>query len=170
MFKIEKSKEIEKKLDRTLMSIQKKAQRLGLKKDNYYYFKNIVNKLKKKKFRNNDNFANFISGFVAGEGYFISSSVKGGRKKFIFGISLADIDIKILEKIKDYFKVGHLKTYDKRKPHYHNESTYSVQSIKDILEVIIPFFEMINLQGTHKEEQFKVWKKEVQDYIQARIV
>jgi hypothetical protein len=56
----------------------------------------------------------------------------------VFTIQLHIKDLSLLELFKSYFKVGTLKT---KKNKNNTTVIYSVQSVKDILEVIIPHFD-----------------------------
>jgi len=151
-------------LERSQQSIKHKARRLGVTKvDNYHAIKSI-NEYKKQTFEDDD-FANFVCGFVAGEGSF-SKRQRSDRDgmRFCFQIELADVDEDILREIKEFFGVGNIHTYDSRKDEWQDVAQYQVQSVGEIYNSIIPFFEEYELLGTNKEKQYKDWRDSFLDY------
>lgn len=98
----------------------------------------------------------YIVGLVDGEGCFSVTLNKHKNNRMleirlIFEIELREDDKEILERIRDTFKCGnlyHLKyeRYKKWKPHY----KYKVSNIKDISQIIIPFFKKYPLQAKKK--------------------
>ena len=87
----------------------------------------------------------WITGFSGAESSFIIRISKTTRKAGwrilpIFSIELYIRDILLLKKIQFYFKVGNIIVRNNRK-----KAIYSVQSIKDITNVIIPHFNKYSL-------------------------
>lgn len=84
---------------------------------------------------------NYVTGFVDGEGCFsvyVSENVKpknGWKINLVFSIYIDKRDIYILEKIDNFFNsVGNIQTNPV------GSITYSVTSIKDLSNIIIPHF------------------------------
>ncbi len=103
-----------------------------------------------------NDFEKFISGFVAGEGYFyVGTSTQKKRVNPAFGIKLSIKDKKILYKIKDYFGCGNIEI---RKCMDRNYCRFSVFKIKLLLDVIIPFFDKNPMYYTQKQNSFEKWK------------
>lgn len=101
---------------------------------------------------------NWIVGFVDGEGCFTFSIVKheqmlhGYQVQGEFSISQHKRDIGLLHALKDFFNCGNVK---KGKG---NVYQYAVKDVKDLLDVIIPFFEQNPLK-TCKKDQLPVFKE-----------
>ena len=110
----------------------------------------------------NENFKSFISGLTTGEGSFFISlhKIKNSDKKqlrAVFCILMNEKEKQLLEDIKDFFKCGELvyrKQYRNSKPCY----MYNVRKIKDLWEIIIPFFDEYRLRGT-KLVNYLIWKE-----------
>jgi len=100
----------------------------------------------------------YITGFSDGESSFIVSMTKdneyktGWRVGLAFAIGLDKKDTILLERIKSYFKVGTIR-FSKA----NNSAIYSVQSVKDISNVIIPHFDKYPLL-TQKRADFELFK------------
>jgi hypothetical protein len=79
----------------------------------------------------------FVSGFADGEGSFGISIIKNTRWCFYpsFEITLSKNDENLLYRIQSFFGLGNIKRDIKN-----NKVTYSVPSIKDLTNVIIPHF------------------------------
>jgi len=100
---------------------------------------------------------NWITGFVDGEGCFTVSISEDKRSKLgwqirpTFKIQLHIRDKKLLERIRIFFQVGTIWTYD-RSAHYH------VSSKEDIMKKIIPHFNKYPLI-TNKQCDFLLFEK-----------
>lgn len=102
--------------------------------------------------------ADWIVGFVDGEGCFSFSLIKNDSLRFgyqiqgEFTVVQHKRDIALLYKLKDSFKCGSVaKNHGDR---YH----YRVKNLNSLLTVIIPFFEKHHLQ-TNKRFQLPVFKE-----------
>lgn len=86
----------------------------------------------------------YITGFSDGESTFHVSVLKNKEYKIgyhilpVFSIQLHIKDIFLLERIKDYFNTGTVRI---KKNKDNTTAIYSVQSYKDILNIIIPHFD-----------------------------
>ena len=115
----------------------------------------------------------WIAGFVDGEGCFSIGFIKQADRKekqrlrrgyktgyqvtHEFVVTQGEKSKQSLEGLKEHFGVGNIfinKRYDNHKEHLYR---YAVRNRKDLLEVIIPFFEKYPLQ-TSKKEDFKLFK------------
>lgn len=100
--------------------------------------------------------ANYIAGFVDGEGSFNISFVKrndySNNIKIVASFNISQKEKQILDWIKSNLKCGTIRS---RKDGVYY---YEVQDIKSLNEIIIPFFE-INRLKTRKLDTFKVFKE-----------
>jgi hypothetical protein len=104
--------------------------------------------------------ASFLGGFVAGEGCF-SGSADGRR--FIFEVGLGSTDQGMCEVFQVFLGVGCVREYPRRQQHYDDEVTYSVQSIRSLIEVVVPFMDE-HLPPSYKREQYLEWRARLLDY------
>ena len=102
--------------------------------------------------------ADWIVGFVDGEGCFSYSLIKNDSLRFgyqiqgEFTVVQHERDLELLHRFKDYFGCGKVaRNHDDR---YH----YRVKNLKELREVIISFFEEHSLQ-TVKKHQLPVFKE-----------
>jgi hypothetical protein len=104
---------------------------------------------------------NYITGFSDGEATFHISILKNNNYKTgyhvmpVFSIQLHIKDLSLLELFKSYFKVGTLKI---KKNKDNTTVIYSIQSVKDILAVIIPHFDEYPLL-TKKRADYILFKQ-----------
>jgi len=85
-----------------------------------------------------DALAAFLGGFVAAEGCF-SGTAKGNR--FILEVSLGASDRAMCEIVADFLGVGHIYDSSRRQAHYDDEAAYQIQSLRDLVEVVVPFMD-----------------------------
>ena len=103
--------------------------------------------------------ADYLAGFVAGEGSFVRS----GRRSFCFQVGLGEADAGMCEALRDTLGVGRLVRSARRRPHYDDEVTFVVRRLRDLVEVIVPFMDE-HLPPSHKREQYLVWREALLDY------
>lgn len=109
----------------------------------------------------------WIVGFVDGEGCFSISvfknkTTKNGWQIFPeFVVTQGEKSLEALELIKSFFKCGGI--YINRRYDNHNENLYRycVRNLKDLRDIIIPFFESNSLRSA-KVKDFESFKKAVQ--------
>ena len=103
----------------------------------------------------NKEFEKFISGFVAGEGFFYTQVKRERVYSASFAIKLSRQDEKVLIKIKEYFKCGKINysKYDGR-----DQILFRVSKISDLVKIVIPFFERNSMYPANKQETFNKWK------------
>jgi len=105
----------------------------------------------------------WVTGFSDAESTFSIIIVKdksmflGIRLIFVFSIKLDIRDIKILKKIQKFFNVGSLTVRIRKGKHI---GIYSVQSLKDLTQVIIPHFNKYPLL-TQKAADFLLFKQAI---------
>lgn len=104
--------------------------------------------------------ADFVGGFVAAEGTFFRS---GTPPKFVFAVGLGAVDSCTCEMLHRFLGVGSIHHSPRRKPHYDDEVTFAVQSMRDHLAVTIPFMDE-HLPESYKRTQYLVWKAELLKY------
>lgn len=102
--------------------------------------------------------ADFLGGFVAAEG----ALVRTGRR-FAFRVSLGAQDTSTCELFATVLGVGGVGTAPRRKGHYDDEVTYSVQSLRDLVEVVVPFLDE-HLPPSHKRGQYLTWREQLVTY------
>jgi hypothetical protein len=94
---------------------------------------------------------NWIAGFTSGEGCFFvrlreSSSYQMGYNVLLkFQITQHIRDSLLLKKIIDYLECGYFREIVKN-----NEGKFEVESLKDVIEKIIPFFNKYPIRGVKK--------------------
>ena len=106
----------------------------------------------------------WIVGYTDGEGCFTVSIVRNRRSRFKwqvfpeFVITQGEKSLESLNFIKKWFGCGHIfinKRYDNHNEHLYR---YCVRSIKDLAEIIVPFFEK-NLLKTSKKKDFQKFRE-----------
>ena len=103
----------------------------------------------------------YVTGFSDGEASFHISIVKNKEYKTgyhvfpVFSIQLHVKDLLLLEQIKDYFSIGTVRI---KKNKANTTAMYSVQSYKDIINVIIPYFDKYPLL-TQKRADYILFKQ-----------
>ena len=63
--------------------------------------------------------------------------------------------------------VGHVRTYSRRKAHYDDETIFSVDSIPDLVEVVVPFMDE-HLPPSYKREQYLTWRADLLEYWETK--
>ena len=110
--------------------------------------------------------ANWIVGFTDGEGCFTVSIINNSTTRFgkqifpEFVITQGEKSLKALQEINRFFGCGSIvlnKRYDNHNEHLYR---YCVRSIKELNEIIIPFFDRFHLH-TYKKNDFQVFKKSI---------
>ena len=103
----------------------------------------------------------YITGLVDGEGCFCITISKHKTKKLgfdprlMFEIEMVIDDEKLLRKLKDHFKCGHVYILNYERYGWRPHVKYAVKKQKDIIDKIIPFFEKYPLQGKkHKDFEY----------------
>ena len=100
----------------------------------------------------------YITGLIDGEGSFNVTISKASNRSIgyiitlSFEIALLSKDIKLLESLRDYFKIGSI--YD----HVGNMKRYKVSSVKNLTSIILPHFDKYPLT-TKKRSDFEVFKR-----------
>jgi LAGLIDADG endonuclease len=111
-----------------------------------------------------DLIADFLGGFVAAEGTFVCSPVRSGQgQRFTFAVGLGATDSSTCLLFEEYFGCGNVYTYHRRKPHYDDECTFTVQSLRDHLDVTVPFMDS-HLPVSYKRVQYLEWRRVLLDY------
>lgn len=98
-----------------------------------------------------DELAAFIAGFVCAEACFV------GGKRFAFSIGLGEADAASCRLALESFGVGHVRHYARRMEHYDDEVVFSVQSLRDLVEVVVPFIDE-HLAPSFKRAQHESWR------------
>jgi len=102
--------------------------------------------------------AQFIAGFIAGEGTFTYNG-----RNYTFAVALGATDAGSCELLYAFFGVGHLYHYPRRKPHYDDVAVYQVRKTRDLVNVIVPFMDE-HLPISYKRAQYVDWREKVLDY------
>ncbi len=101
-----------------------------------------------------------IAGFVVAEGCFTGSKIP---VTFDFSLGLGATDAGVCEALRDFFGVGHVHWYRRRKPHYDDEVQYVVGSLRELIDVIVPFMDE-HLPPSYKRTQYEAWRTRLLDY------
>lgn len=111
--------------------------------------------------------ANWIVGFVDGEGCFSVSIFKNRTTKSgwqvlpEFVVTQGEKSLSAIQEIKDFFGCGRLFINRRYDNHRENLYRYCVRANKDLREIIIPFFEANPLR-TAKKKDFELFKEAIQ--------
>ena len=106
--------------------------------------------------------ANWIVGFVDGEGCFSVSvfknrTTRSGFQVFPeFVVTQGEKSLNVLENIRNFFGCGGIYVNRRYDNHKENIYRYCVRALKDLNEIIIPFFEINPLQ-TYKRNDFELF-------------
>ena len=106
--------------------------------------------------------AEFIGGFVAAEGMF-NVCPNGNHQSFTFAVQLGASDREVCSWLRDFFGVGWVRQYPRRKPHYDDEVRFVVRKLQDLVEVIIPFMDD-HLPESYKRRQYVKWRATLLEY------
>lgn len=107
--------------------------------------------------------ANWIVGFVDGEGCFSVSIFKNRTTKSgwqvlpEFVVTQGEKSLSAMKEIQDFFGCGRLFINRRHDNHRENLYRYCVRARKDLVEIIIPFFEDNPLR-TAKKKDFELFK------------
>jgi len=107
----------------------------------------------------------YIIGLTDGEGCFyvnISNSARyrsGAKVELNFHIKLNAKDRDLLEKVKKSLKCGNVYYQKERRKNHTQCYRYTVGSHRDIINIIIPFFNKHSLQSNSKRKNFKLFYK-----------
>lgn len=149
------------KLDRTVPSIQSKASTLGLMKNRRlsrtYSTRNSSTRFPTE----DDEFANYICGFVDGEGSFNYNSETGS---FRFAIELVEDDREILKEIQRYLDVGKIYDVASKHEHWRDKTQYVVYDADSLARTVIPFFEYYQLRAPERRAQLDEFVDEFYQY------
>ncbi|OGM23756.1 hypothetical protein A2627_05215 [Candidatus Woesebacteria bacterium RIFCSPHIGHO2_01_FULL_39_28] len=96
--------------------------------------------------------ADYIVGLTDGEGCFLASFRRDSRIDLRFFISQAIGNKSLLEKVRQYFKIGSVYQKSDRSGHL-PAWVFEVSKRDDIYNIVIPFFEKNKLQG-YKAKSF----------------
>ena len=110
--------------------------------------------------------ANYIVGLTDGEGsftiYLRPPKKKYGSKNYRvechYYIKLRDDDKNLLEQVKKFFGVGRISFQRNNRPNHHHAYRFEVTNLKELLKVVIPFFEKHKLVSKRRKD-FELFKK-----------
>ena len=105
----------------------------------------------------------FLAGFVAAEGCFSTS----GQRRFTFEVGLGAADEGMCLALQALLGVGRIYRAPRRRPHYDDEVQLSVQSVRDLVEVVVPFMDA-HLPESHKRRQYLAWRARLLDHWEHR--
>jgi hypothetical protein len=106
--------------------------------------------------------ADFLGGFTAAEGTFGRSGTR-----FRFAICLGAADRGMCELFAAYLGVGHITTSPRRKPHYDDEVTFAIQSLRELVNFVVPFMDE-HLPESYKRKQYLSWRANLLDYVENK--
>jgi hypothetical protein len=107
--------------------------------------------------------AAFIGGFVAAEGCFTSHRPSADSHRFRFSVGLGAVDRSSCELLASTLRVGGLHESPRRADTYDDEVTFAVQSLRELVEVVVPFMDEW-LPPSHKRDQYVAWRATLLDY------
>lgn len=106
-----------------------------------------------------------IAGFVAAEGTFTGTDRP--RLRFTFAVGLGASDVGMCELMHDFFGVGSIVRSPRRREHYDDEAAYTVQSMRALVEVVVPFMDE-HLPPSYKREQYEAWRARLLEHWELR--
>ena len=86
-----------------------------------------------------------------------------GRRRFRFSVGLGATDTGMCHALGNHLDVGHVTRSRRRKPHYDDEVQFAVPSIRELVEVVVPFMDA-HLPPSHKREQYLAWRERLVDH------
>lgn len=104
--------------------------------------------------------ADYVVGLTDGEGCFYTNvrtpynKFGGARVELCFFIKVREQDRELLEKVRNTLGCGAVYFQHETRPHHTQCYRYTVNSHRDIIGTIIPFFEAHPLQGASKQKSF----------------
>ena len=110
-----------------------------------------------------DSLVSFLGGFVVAEGCFTTN----GPRRFRFCVGLGATDAPICDVFAATFSVGHITRSARRKAHYDDEVQFSVQSVRELVEVVVPFMDA-HLPPSYKRTQYLEWRSRLFDHWEHR--
>jgi hypothetical protein len=108
--------------------------------------------------------AGFAAGFIVAEGTFLSNMRYG---TFACAVALGASDTDSVELLCEYFGVGYVRWFARRKAHYDDEVRWTVRALRDLIEVVVPFMDA-HLPVSHKRVQYLAWRAALFDHWEHR--
>jgi hypothetical protein len=115
-----------------------------------------------------------LGGFVAGEGFFCTTRRKepfvadgSARLRFIFGVTVARRDVRMLEALQAFLGHGTIRHKDGREPHHQPLSEFAIVSARVHHAATIPFGRRFILPSA-KRQQFDGWVETMARYEEQR--
>lgn len=162
-YRVESTKKIAQDLDKTPKQVSDKASYEGIRKHPKMKLIKFIRDMETPKYKD-QNFNDFIMGFVSGEGCFSTS----GDKR-IFQISLSEKDESLLREIADYLDAGSIYKSEARKENWGAEVHYRVQGRAELWKKIVPFFDNNKFRSSYKGEQYKKWRSKLEEEIPEEV-
>ncbi len=85
----------------------------------------------------------------------------------MFEVGLGASDREMCEVLQTFLGVGHIYDSPRRRPHYDDESSFRVQALPELLDVVVPFMDA-HLPPSYKREQYLAWRERLLDYWEHR--
>lgn len=107
--------------------------------------------------------SNYIVGLIDGEGSFYvrlnSDNRRRNKVEFKFSVKLRYQDKEILEQLQQFFNCGKIYLQKDNRPNHTDCFRFEVNSKKEIVEKIIPFFEKNSPKIQSRKRDFELFKK-----------
>ena len=88
-------------------------------------------------------------------------------RRFRFYVGLGATDADMCDVFAATLAVGHIVRSQRRKPHYDDEVQFSVQSVRELVEVVVPFMDA-HLPPSYKRTQYLEWRARLLDHWEHR--
>jgi hypothetical protein len=72
-------------------------------------------------------------------------------------IAVGAVDASMCEMAQNVLGVGHIRSYTRRHPHFDDETVFAVQSVRDLVAVVVPFLDA-HMPPCKKRDQYLVWR------------
>ena len=102
----------------------------------------------------------FVAGFVVAEGCFVG---RAGGRRFALTVALAAIDAATCQRLAGFFGVGRVYRYARRQPHHDDVAIFSVQSLPELRDVVVPFCDE-HLPPSAKRDRYLEWRAALRAY------
>jgi hypothetical protein len=86
-----------------------------------------------------------------------------GERDFRCAVALGASDAAMCHLLREFLGVGRIHRYPRRQPHYDDEIVWVVRSLRELVDVVVPFLDE-HLPSSHKREQYAPWRAQLIAY------
>lgn len=151
--------------ERSQTAIKSKSRREGLRGDKHPNYRQISSlyKARKKDITLTENLKEFLWGLTLAEGTFVKASL-GDRGDYKFTFTIEMVEDRLLHRLYDQIDIGCIYENSKESGGHKDSIIWSVSSIGEISEILIPIFDSIETEDWTKYEEYIDWRDEFYSY------